>query len=377
MTRAGINRAMHESHRSLLVLAHRKISAAPIRKHRLLAIAALAVIVHLSSTTRLLRRFAFVDSFRVKLAEEHRPAGVFLRRHSGRWRNERLITLHAETSLPPEDNLETVQKPTPSTRMLPLFKKVLIATISVVISFALLISITAGFESLVHNSSGLLKGKVGILTAVFAGLLSGALHTLAGPDHLAALAPLVVGRQGSPAVAFVLGCLWGSGHATGQVILGVVVLAVQAGFLQQGLIAAVGRISGVLAGCILILIGVKGIMEARSFEDSDAQDMESESANRYNWTTYMTGVVHGLQPDTFLFLAPVLAFPLRCASAFVVCFALGTLLSMGACTSLLAAVCCRSPRLIRQISFSASSVACIMGVSIIAASLGMTVSFLG
>ena len=37
-----------------------------------------------------------------------------------------------------------------------------------------------------------------------------------GPDHLAALAPLVIGQRRSIFAAFGLGALWGSGHATGQ-----------------------------------------------------------------------------------------------------------------------------------------------------------------
>ena len=48
------------------------------------------------------------------------------------------------------------------------------------------------------------------------GIAVGTLHTVAGPDHLAGLAPLVVGPGHSPASAFGLGALWGSGHATGQ-----------------------------------------------------------------------------------------------------------------------------------------------------------------
>ena len=51
--------------------------------------------------------------------------------------------------------------------------------------------------------------------SIWAGLLAGCLHTLAGPDHLAALTPLTVGRSRFKA-AF-LGALWGGGHCAGQV----------------------------------------------------------------------------------------------------------------------------------------------------------------
>lgn len=52
------------------------------------------------------------------------------------------------------------------------------------------------------------------------GLAVGGLHTVAGPDHLAALAPLVIGKRRTPFAAFGLGALWGSGHATGQLVVG-------------------------------------------------------------------------------------------------------------------------------------------------------------
>lgn len=53
-----------------------------------------------------------------------------------------------------------------------------------------------------------------------AGLAAGILHSLCGPDHLAALTPLTIGR--TRAAASTLGALWGFGHSTGQLILGMV-----------------------------------------------------------------------------------------------------------------------------------------------------------
>ncbi|PNG99099.1 hypothetical protein TSOC_015130, partial [Tetrabaena socialis] len=56
--------------------------------------------------------------------------------------------------------------------------------------------------------------------SAWAGLAAGFLHTLCGPDHLAALTPLTIGRNRFAASA--LGALWGFGHSTGQLILGLV-----------------------------------------------------------------------------------------------------------------------------------------------------------
>ena len=54
--------------------------------------------------------------------------------------------------------------------------------------------------------------------SAWAGLAAGCLHTLAGADHLAALTPLTIGQ--SHLRASMLGALWGFGHSTGQLLLG-------------------------------------------------------------------------------------------------------------------------------------------------------------
>jgi hypothetical protein len=54
--------------------------------------------------------------------------------------------------------------------------------------------------------------------SAWAGLAAGCLHTLAGADHLAALTPLTIGQ--SHLRASMLGALWGFGHSTGQLMLG-------------------------------------------------------------------------------------------------------------------------------------------------------------
>ena len=73
----------------------------------------------------------------------------------------------------------------------------------------------------------------GLRTAVrsaWAGLAAGCLHTLAGADHLAALTPLTMGR--SHLRASLLGALWGFGHSTGQLILGLLMVLLKDRFTQ-------------------------------------------------------------------------------------------------------------------------------------------------
>eukprot|EP00854_Cymbomonas_tetramitiformis_P009192 gene9192-10893_t len=76
------------------------------------------------------------------------------------------------------------------------------------------------------NSMRLLLPEIGrrevMVQSAYAGLLAGVLHTLTGPDHLAALAPLTIGRTRGQSALF--GGLWGCGHNTGQILFGAVFL---------------------------------------------------------------------------------------------------------------------------------------------------------
>ena len=64
--------------------------------------------------------------------------------------------------------------------------------------------------------------------SAWAGLAAGCLHTLAGADHLAALTPLTIGQ--SHLRASMLGALWGFGHSTGQLMLGLAMVVRRGGF---------------------------------------------------------------------------------------------------------------------------------------------------
>lgn len=204
------------------------------------------------------------------------------------------------------------------------------------------------------------------------GLAVGALHTFAGPDHLAGLAPLVVGQRRSPLAAFGLGALWGSGHAAGQLIVGLGCLAVHVGLVRLQWSSMLGQVSGVLVGLSLMAIGVLGFTEARDYEEGDVGEARRD---RFGWATFVTGVLHGLSLDAIIFVAPALALPRLAAALHVLGVVGGTLLSMGVYTALLSAVARRLPRP-KLISAGASSIAVFLGAAILAASLGVTTSFL-
>lgn len=247
---------------------------------------------------------------------------------------------------------------------------------SVVAGLVALLYITSAFEALMHSASGILSGK-SVLGAGMTGIAVGTLHTVAGPDHLAGLAPLVVGQGHSPASAFGLGALWGSGHATGQLLIGMACLLVQTGLLRLAWTPALDQASGILVGASLVAIGALGFREAREYQEDTLAAKALPSRKRcFGWATYATGVLHGLSPDALLFIAPALALPRIAAVSHVAGVVAGTLLAMGGCTACLSALCRRSPRL-KTISGGASSIAVLLGACILAASLGFSVPLPG
>jgi hypothetical protein len=94
------------------------------------------------------------------------------------------------------------------------------------------------------------------MTAALAGLGSGALHALAGPDHLLGVAPHAVGlRRG----AWRLGLAWGLGHAAGTVAAWALLLAAaSAAHLER-----VERWAERGAGFALVAVGVLGLLALR------------------------------------------------------------------------------------------------------------------
>lgn len=236
-----------------------------------------------------------------------------------------------------------------------------VAVVGVLVLFVSLLGLTSRVESFSHTLS--LMNPDTVSGACVAGLASGGLHTLAGPDHLAGLAPLVTQRR-SPLASFGLGVLWGSGHATGQTLLGLACVFVRFGFARASWAQALSQASGYLVGGSLIAIGLLGFYELRTQDDVP-------ETTRFGWATYITGVIHGLQLDTLMFLAPVLALPKFVCIAYITAFGTGTLLSMGACTFALGTVCYKSSQL-KRISGAAASVAILLGTATVMSCLGVT-----
>jgi ABC-type nickel/cobalt efflux system permease component RcnA len=196
--------------------------------------------------------------------------------------------------------------------------------------------------------------EVCLFATILAGLTAGAVHVLAGPDHLAAVAPMAANGNGSP---WRSGFLWGLGHAGGVLLVGFGAILLR-GFLPIELLS---EWSEALVGLVLIGIGAWGLWSARrqgvhthEHAHGDARhahlhvhslepDRESEHAEEHDHphggahvharTSGMAlgvGILHGLAGSAhFLGVLPALALPTRVAAAvYVGSFGLGTVAAM-------------------------------------------------
>ncbi|KAL0561021.1 hypothetical protein IC582_001439 [Cucumis melo] len=222
-----------------------------------------------------------------------------------------------------------------------------------------------------------------LLNSAWTGFFAGCLHTLSGPDHLAALAPLSIGcsRMESAAV----GALWGCGHDAGQVIFGLLFL-----LLKDKLHIEILRTWGtIIVGVTLFVIGIMGIREASEIRtpfvvalDNGECDVGiyetlekpmvvgNKKSKKLGFATFATGVVHGLQPDALMIVLPALALPSRVAgAAFLLMFLVGTVISMGSYTAFIGtfseALKDRVPRITERLTWVASFVAIALGLAII------------
>lgn len=241
------------------------------------------------------------------------------------------------------------------------------------------------FVSIIYVYVGL---KAAIRSA-WAGLAAGCLHTLAGADHLAALTPLTIGR--SQFKASLLGALWGFGHSTGQLLLGLLMVVLKDRFQQ--LVPALSKWGGTTVGLTLLAIGAMGIYES-AFEpphevaESHALEALETAAvdggvaarqeQRFGLATFATGIVYGLQPDALFVIIPALALPTKlAAAAYIIMFVLGTVAAMGAYTGVIgatsAAIQKTNSGLTRKLSGVASLVAIAIGVGVLlSANWGIT-----
>lgn len=166
------------------------------------------------------------------------------------------------------------------------------------------------------------------LLLAFAGLSAGGLHVLAGPDHLAAVAPLAAD---SSRRRWLAGMLWGIGHTSGVVLVAAVAFVAR-GWLD---IHAVSSWSERLVGVALIGVGLWGLQRVigRRIHTHDAPAAHTHAS-------FAFGILHGLAGSAHVIgVLPALALPTATdAAIYLGAYGVGNVLAMTVFSALMGAL---------------------------------------
>jgi hypothetical protein len=203
-----------------------------------------------------------------------------------------------------------------------------------------------------------------MMFAAFAGLFAGLVHVLAGPDHLAAVAPLAADRSQPHWRA---GFLWGAGHTAGVVLIGLLLLTFREAIAVDAISAASERIVGVA----LLGVGVWGALQARRLhihrhDDghvhahvrpaprrvlAPAEHLEQHYHPRLHGhartrASFLFGTLHGVAGSSHLFgVLPALALPSQSAAlAYLAGFGAGAIGAMTMFAAIVGAITARTLR---------------------------------
>jgi len=184
---------------------------------------------------------------------------------------------------------------------------------------------------------------------LLAGILASMLHVISGPDHLAAISPLVIETKKK---AWKIGLSWGLGHIIGMLLIGVLFLI----FKDFIPLEKVSKHSEQLVGVVLIGIGIwtfYGIFkESRIHKHPHIHSEEkpyihihkhkhdhskpthshthTKEINQNVFSSFGIGFLHGLAGIAhFILLLPVLGFESNSEGVqYVIGFGMGTIIAM-------------------------------------------------
>uniref|UniRef100_A0A7S4GGA4 Urease accessory protein UreH-like transmembrane domain-containing protein n=1 Tax=Eutreptiella gymnastica TaxID=73025 RepID=A0A7S4GGA4_9EUGL len=185
-----------------------------------------------------------------------------------------------------------------------------------------------------------------LFAAAVGGALAGGLHAVTGPDHLAALMPLAVGKSFSSAA--VVGLAWGLGHGLGAALMGALA------WCLKGLVdvSAYMEYMEAMVGVTLVVIGILGLRRSRNFakgkKTRDKSDVEHGCHDHHSLLEHShghghghnfegmgtmamvaTGIVHGCSGSGHLLgVMPALVMSPAQATSYLVSFCWGTMAAM-------------------------------------------------
>jgi len=180
-----------------------------------------------------------------------------------------------------------------------------------------------------------------MILSIFSGLIAGILHTISGPDHLAAVAPFAAEKKQA---SWRTGLRWGAGHSAGVWLIGLVVLPLKAHFS----ISALSSWSEFLVGISLVGIGIwslrkalkqkihshthvhDGIRHTHFHKHSQSHRDAEATRHEHSHAPTAIGMLHGLAGSSHLFgIIPALMLPsIYAAGGYIIAFGLGSIIAM-------------------------------------------------
>jgi sulfite exporter TauE/SafE len=180
-----------------------------------------------------------------------------------------------------------------------------------------------------------------MFTSCLAGLIAGLLHVFAGPDHLAALAPLSLAARRR---AWIVGLRWGLGHSAGVLVIA----ALAFGIRHWVRLESVEGWGERLIGATMIVLGLWGFrtlfrerLHAHPHDHDGEEhvhfhvhrpgaDHASPESHVHGHAAFWVGTLHGLAGTAHLVgVLPSLALPTgRQTASYLGAFALGTIAAM-------------------------------------------------
>ena len=181
-----------------------------------------------------------------------------------------------------------------------------------------------------------------------AGLIASILHVIAGPDHLAAVAPFAIESKRK---AWKIGLFWGIGHLMGMIAIGLLFAL----FKEIIPVDAISQYSEQLVGIVLVGIGIWSFYrifkkkkkhkhlhvhaedapvihshEHQHGHNSTHHHKHPEKLKQNNLASFSIGILHGLAGIShFLLFLPVLGFETQSDSmAYIIGFAMGIVVAM-------------------------------------------------
>lgn len=231
-------------------------------------------------------------------------------------------------------------------------------------------------SSIISGSLVSAFAKLGRLVnpTIIGGALSGGLHAITGPDHIAALLPASVGESASRGMK--IGAWWGLGHGMTAMFLGLGAFYLKGQI--GGSVAFFEKLSSVAewaVGLSLLLIGGIGVRDSISEDEAntdghgDGVEEQRVSALKSYRAIFVNGLLHGCSLDGAPSLAPALVLTTwRSVISFLLAYCFGTMAAMSLAAGAVAEGTIRlgeaigSSKLPKQLSFGSSILAILIGI---------------